>query len=144
MSQKDDVKNRKPLQCVMRTSTLVQGAQLTNSSLEGSGMCVILVFMLLANCTRHGSSQQHREGGGGDQEWDREGGRSGDNQDGQQHQVDEADVCSCKPYSPTMKTVVVKSTWSETLIKIVAFYSQSLQTIIANSGVTWETRCSLT
>ena len=117
---------------------------MANGSFEVSGMCVILVLMLLANCTRHGSSTQYREVRGGDQEWDRQEGRSGDNQDGQQHQVDEADVCSCKPYTPTMKTVVVKSTWSETLIKIVAFYSQSLQTIIANSGVTWETRCSLT
>ena len=129
MNQTEDIKN-----C----------AQLANGSLEVSGMCVVLVLMLLANCSCHGSSTQHREGGGGDQEWDRQEVWSGDNQDGQQHQVDEADVCSCKPYSPTMKTVVVKSTWSETLIKIVAFYSQSLQTIIANSGVTWETRCSLT
>ena len=117
---------------------------MANGSFEVSGMCVILVLMLLANCTRHGSSTQHREVGGGDQEWDRQEGGSGDNQDGQQHQVDEADVCSCKSYTPTMKTVVVKSTWSETLIKIVAFYSQRPQTIIANSGVTWETRCSLT
>ena len=105
---------------MVRASTLIQGAQLANGSLEVSGMCVILVLMLLANCS-HGSSVQHREGGGGDQEWDRQDGRSGDNQDGQQHQVDEADVCSCKPYTPTMKTVVVKSTWSETLIKIVTF-----------------------
>ena len=117
---------------------------MANGSFEVSGMCVILVLMLLANCTRHGSSTQHREGGGGDQEWDRQEGRSGDNQDGQQHQVDEADVCSCKPYSPTMKTVVVKSTWSETLIKKVTFCTLSLKTNIANSGVTWETRCSLT
>ena len=107
----EDVKNRGPLQCVVRTSTLIQGALLANGSLEGSGMCVILVLMLLANCTHHGSSTQHREGGGGNQEWDRQEVWSGDNQDGQQHQVDEADVCSCKPYSPTMKTVVVKSTW---------------------------------
>ena len=129
MNQSEDIKN-----CAL----------LANGSLEVSGMCVILVLMLLANCTRHGSCTQHREGGGGDQEWDREGGRSGDNQDGQQHQVDEADVCSCKPYTPTMKTVVVKSTWSETLIKIVTFCAQNLETNIANSGVTWETRCSLT
>ena len=128
MNQSEDIKN-----C----------AQLANGSLEVSGMCVILVLILLANCTRHGSSTQHREGGG-DQEWDRQEGRSGDNQDGQQHQVDEADVCSCKPYSPTMKTVVVKSTWSETLVKIVTFCAQNLETNIANSGVTWETRCSLT
>ena len=141
MNQTEDVKNHGHLQCVIRASTLIQGAQLANGSLEVSGMCVILVLMLLANCTLHGSSAQHREG---DQEWDRQEGRSGDNQDGQQHQVDEADVCSCKPYTPTMKTVVVKSTWSETLIKIVNFFAQSLQTNIANSGVTWETRCSLT
>ena len=129
---------------MVRASTFIKGAPLANGSFEVSGMCLILVLMLLANCTSHGSSTQHREGGGGDQEWDRQEGGSGDNQDGQQHQVDEADVCSCKPYTPTMKTVVVKSTWSETLIKIVAFYSQRPQTIIANSGVTWETRCSLT
>ena len=116
---------------------------MANGSLEVSGMCVILVLMLLANCTRHGTSTQYGEGGG-DQEWDRREGGSGDYKDGQQHQVDEADVCSCKPYTPTMKTVVVKSTWSETLIKIVTFCAQSLETNIANSGVTWETRCSLT
>ena len=128
----------------MRASTFIKGTQLANGSFEVSGMCLIFVLMLLANCTRHGSSTQHREVGGGDQEWDRQEGGSGDNQDGQQHQVDEADVCSCKPYSPTMKTVVVKSTWSETLIKIVIFCAQNLETNIANSGVTWETRCSLT
>ena len=127
MNQSEDIKN-----CTL----------LANGSLEVSEMCVVLVLMLLANCT-HGISTQHREGGG-DQEWDRQEGRSGDNQDGQQHQVDEADVCSCKPYSPTMKTVVVKSTWSETLVKIVTFCAQNLETNIANSGVTWETRCSLT
>ena len=120
MNQTEDVKNHGHLQCVIRASTLIQGAQLANGSLEVRGMCVILVLMLLANCS-HGGSTQHREGGGGDQEWDRREGRSGDNQDGQQHQVDEADVCSCKPYTPTTKTVVVKSTWSETLIKIVTF-----------------------
>ena len=123
MNQTGDVKNRGPLQCVVRASTFIQGAQLANGSLEVSEMCVILVLMLLANCS-HGGSTQHREGGG-DQEWDRQDGRSGDNQDGQQHQVDEADVCSCKPYTPTMKTVVVKSTWSETLIKIVTFFPKA-------------------
>ena len=128
---------------MVRASTFIKGAPLANGSFEVSGMCLILVLMLLANCTSHGSSTQHREGGG-DQEWDRQEGGSGDNQDGQQHQVDEADVCSCKPYSPTMKTVVVKSTWSETLVKIVTFCAQNLETNIANSGVTWETRCSLT
>ena len=126
MNQSEDIKN-----C----------AQLANGSLELSGMCVVLVLMLLANCSCHGSSTQHREG---DQEWDRQEGRSGNNQDGQQHQVDEADVCSCKSFTPAMKTVVVKSTWSETLVKIVTFCSQNLETNIANSGVTWETRCSLT
>ena len=140
MNQTEDVKNHGPLHCVVRASTFIKGTQLANGSLEVSGMCVILVLMLLANCT-HGSSTQHREG---DHEWDRQEGRSGDNQDGQQHQVDEADVCSCKPYTPTMKTVVVKSTWSEILIKIVTFCSQNLETNIANPGVTWETRCSLT
>ena len=144
MNQTEDVKNHGHLQCVLRTSILIHSAPLTNGSLEVSGMYVILVLMLMANCPRHGSSTQHREGGEKDQEWDRQEGGSGDNQDGQQHQVDEADVCSCKPYSPTMKTVVVKSTWSETLIKIVIFCAQNLETNIANSGVTWETRCSLT
>ena len=115
-----------------------------NSSHQNPTTYKIWSYSTKLPCTRHGGSTQHREGGGGDQEGDRQEGRSGDNQDGQQHHVDEADVCSCKPYTPTMKTVVVKSTWSETLIKIVNFFAQSLQTNIANSGVTWETRCSLT